>query len=578
MEKQHLDATLASCLCSLAEALLHKAQAAGEGGECGAGDRSVVLGCCAPSAAALAGMLCTSCSSTLLLCCAKPSPLPHCLLTCLPPLCSSCPPSFAALAGVEGEVESTLNEARGLAPNSPEPLQALASLRQQQGKDEEALQVLRQSMALWFKPAPEESEEEEEEGAAEEGKKAAAGGSGKKAAAEAEVRLSSGVVWIRGASQPWRMCGFARLLASVHYAAQRLALLPISCPLHPTIFPMCSVADRPVRSPFPASLCRKRTLVALTLAPKWSLTRMTVSPPSFRCTCRSAAAAESSCSGSRKAAERAALGRGRCGGSAASSPSPTPIPIVPQTSCHRMSSGLRPPSCCWSWTSRWRRPPRWAQKLLRTVLFSLLMLNKMTTAACHLPAFGAAPCMPRMHSSALPLHPAVHHPLHEHPLHEHPLRRLHARHPRARMKECTRASDYPLKKLYIIMVEFLHLSPMQPHYSARKLPASGAACVHLPCCPRPACSCTLLAGCLARLVPKALRSLVSSSLPPILVLYAPCRCWRACWMRTTRTPTSGCCWPCAARAAATRRARWAQVRAAAHQLRCRCWGASQWRC
>lgn len=122
MEKQHLDATLASCLCSLAEALLHKAQAAGEG----------------------------------------------------------------ALAGVEGEIESTLNEARGLAPNSPEPLQALASLRQQQGKDEDALQVLRQSMALWFKPAPEESEEEEE-GAAEEGKKAAAGGSGKKAAAaEAE--------------------------------------------------------------------------------------------------------------------------------------------------------------------------------------------------------------------------------------------------------------------------------------------------------------------------------------------------------------------------------------------------------
>ena len=33
MEKQHLDATLASCLCALAEALLHKAQAAGEGGE-----------------------------------------------------------------------------------------------------------------------------------------------------------------------------------------------------------------------------------------------------------------------------------------------------------------------------------------------------------------------------------------------------------------------------------------------------------------------------------------------------------------------------------------------------------------
>jgi len=88
-----------------------------------------------------------------------------------------CPPP-AALAGVEAEVESTLNEARGLAPSSPEPLQALASLRQQQGKDEEALQVLRQSMALWFKPSPEEPEEEE----GEEGKQAA-GGSEKKAAA-----------------------------------------------------------------------------------------------------------------------------------------------------------------------------------------------------------------------------------------------------------------------------------------------------------------------------------------------------------------------------------------------------------
>ncbi|KAI7838116.1 hypothetical protein COHA_008123 [Chlorella ohadii] len=120
MEKQHLDATLASCLCALAEALLHKAQAAGEG----------------------------------------------------------------ALAGVEAEVESTLNEARGLAPSSPEPLQALASLRQQQGKDEEALQVLRQSMALWFKPAPEEPEEEE----GEEGKQAA-GGSEKKAAAAAEAEV-----------------------------------------------------------------------------------------------------------------------------------------------------------------------------------------------------------------------------------------------------------------------------------------------------------------------------------------------------------------------------------------------------
>lgn len=168
-------------------------------------------------------------------------------------------PSLAALAGVEGEIESTLNEARGLAPNSPEPLQALASLRQQQGKDEDALQVLRQSMALWFKPAPEESEEEEE-GAAEEGKKAAAGGSGKKAAAaEAEVRLGSGVVWIRDASQRWRMCGFVRLLASMRCIVQRSMLLPISCPLHPAVSPRCLVADCPVRSPSPASCKHSHT-------------------------------------------------------------------------------------------------------------------------------------------------------------------------------------------------------------------------------------------------------------------------------------------------------------------------------
>lgn len=102
---------------------------------------------------------------------------------------------------MEGEIESTLNEARGLAPTSPEPLQALASLRQQQGKDEEALQVLKQSMAMWFKPASEEEESEEEEGV--EGKKAAGGGSGKKAAAaaEAQVRtwyLDCGGMWAGG--------------------------------------------------------------------------------------------------------------------------------------------------------------------------------------------------------------------------------------------------------------------------------------------------------------------------------------------------------------------------------------------
>jgi len=111
-EKQHLDGTLCSCLCSLAEVLMNRAQE-GEGeGEAG-------------------------------------------------------------IDGVAAEVEALLGEARTLSPASPEPLQALASLRQQQGKDEEALAVLRQSLAMWFKPTPDsEDEDEEEEEGEEEGKAA----------------------------------------------------------------------------------------------------------------------------------------------------------------------------------------------------------------------------------------------------------------------------------------------------------------------------------------------------------------------------------------------------------------------
>lgn len=119
MEREHLDATLASCLCSLAEVLLTKSQQ----GEAGAD----------------------------------------------------------GIADVAAEVEGLLGEARQLSPTSPEPLQSLASLRQQQGKDEEALALLRQSLALWFKPAPEESDSEGEEGG-----EAADAAAAKKAAAEAE--------------------------------------------------------------------------------------------------------------------------------------------------------------------------------------------------------------------------------------------------------------------------------------------------------------------------------------------------------------------------------------------------------
>lgn len=120
--KQHLDSTLASCLCSLVEVLMNKGQASEQG-----------------------------------------------------------------ISSVEAECEQLLGEARSLVPSSPEPLQALASLRQQQGKEEEALALLRQSLALWFKPLPEDSDEEGEEGEGEK-KKEAEGG----AAAEAEAAAAGG--------------------------------------------------------------------------------------------------------------------------------------------------------------------------------------------------------------------------------------------------------------------------------------------------------------------------------------------------------------------------------------------------
>lgn len=38
------------------------------------------------------------------------------------------------------------------------------------------------------------------------------------------------------------------------------------------------------------------------------------------------------------------------------------------------------------------------------------------------------------------------------------------------------------------------------------------------------------------------------------------RCWSSCWRKTTAIPTSTCCWPRAARAAATWKAPWKSVR------------------
>lgn len=103
--KDHLNSLLASALCALAELLMNQAQEAGEG----------------------------------------------------------------KLEGVQAECEALLGEARAMSPTSPEPLQALASFRQHQGRDDEALTLLRESLALWFKPSPvsdSEGEEEEDEEAA----------------------------------------------------------------------------------------------------------------------------------------------------------------------------------------------------------------------------------------------------------------------------------------------------------------------------------------------------------------------------------------------------------------------------
>lgn len=69
------------------------------------------------------------------------------------------------------ECESLLQEAKSLWPRSPEPLQALSSLRHLQGQDDLALDLLRQSLSLWHIPLPsgggEERIENGEQGANE---------------------------------------------------------------------------------------------------------------------------------------------------------------------------------------------------------------------------------------------------------------------------------------------------------------------------------------------------------------------------------------------------------------------------
>lgn len=69
---------------------------------------------------------------------------------------------MSAEAALE-ESEQILNEAKDLYPASPEPLQALCSMRRLQDREEEALALLKQSMALWFKIRPTDDVEEEED-------------------------------------------------------------------------------------------------------------------------------------------------------------------------------------------------------------------------------------------------------------------------------------------------------------------------------------------------------------------------------------------------------------------------------
>ncbi|KAF6265906.1 TPR-like protein [Scenedesmus sp. NREL 46B-D3] len=67
------------------------------------------------------------------------------------------------MAAVAGDSERLLQQARSADPGSPEPLQALASLRYEQGSPEEALQLLKQSMKLWFRQQGSSDDEDDDD-------------------------------------------------------------------------------------------------------------------------------------------------------------------------------------------------------------------------------------------------------------------------------------------------------------------------------------------------------------------------------------------------------------------------------
>lgn len=68
------------------------------------------------------------------------------------------------------EVESLLHEAGSGTSKNPEPLQALCSLRVIQGREEEALGLLKESLQLWWDDDDDDEEEEDEDGNGDEKK------------------------------------------------------------------------------------------------------------------------------------------------------------------------------------------------------------------------------------------------------------------------------------------------------------------------------------------------------------------------------------------------------------------------